>query len=373
MLSKIFRTIFSVIGMIIGYLISNVVMTQPWFETLIGRSLSQTIRVATNVIFILILGILFFILFPLLHNGLKKLAGYIEESLDNVRVADIIVGVAGLAVGLLLALVISFAISLISIPWLVTLLSVVVYIALGYLGFTIALHKRDEILSAIERSRKEKEAAPVATTAPAKKSRKKNTALSKVLDTSSLIDGRIADVMHTGFIEGQLVVPTFVLEELQLLADSSDDLKRLRGRRGLEMLQKMQADFGEDILISELDFPELTGVDAKLVKLAKARKMAIVTTDFNLNQVATVQGVPVLNVNELSGALKPVVMIGEHLNVLPVKNGKEPGQAVAYLDDGTMIVIENGRKFIGEPLRVVVTSVLQNLAGRMIFVKPEQE
>ena len=175
MLSKIFRTIFSMIGMIIGYLISNVVMTQPWFETLIGRSLSQTIRVATNVIFILILGILFFILFPLLHNGLKKLASYIEESLDNVRVADIIVGVAGLAVGLLLALVISFAISLISIPWLVTLLSVVVYIALGYLGFTIALHKRDEILNAVERSRKEKETAPAAAAAPAKKSRKKNT------------------------------------------------------------------------------------------------------------------------------------------------------------------------------------------------------
>ena len=194
----------------------------------------------------------------------------------------------------------------------------------------------------------------------------------KVLDTSVIIDGRIADICKTGFIEGKLVIPRFVLNELQHIADSSDDLKRVRGRRGLDILNKIQKELSIETQIYEEDFPEIAEVDAKLLKLAQILSGKVVTNDFNLNKVAEFQGVPVLNINELANAIKPVLLPGEEMKVMVMKDGKESSQGIAYLDDGTMIVVEGGRKFINEEIIVVVTSVLQTAAGRMIFAKPKE-
>ncbi len=189
----------------------------------------------------------------------------------------------------------------------------------------------------------------------------------KILDTSVIIDGRVADVCETGFVDGTLVIPQFVLKELQLVADSADSLKRNRGRRGLDILQKIQKMSGIEVVISDMDFPEVKEVDLKLIELARALQGKIVTNDFNLNKVAQLRGVDVLNVNELANSLKPVVLPGEIMKVFILKEGKEYNQGVAYLDDGTMVVVDNARKMISKTIDIVVTSVLQTTAGKMIF------
>jgi uncharacterized protein YacL len=191
----------------------------------------------------------------------------------------------------------------------------------------------------------------------------------KILDTSVIIDGRIADICETGFLDGTLVVPQFVLRELQQVADSSDSLKRNRGRRGLDILQKIQKMAGVHVQIVETDFPEVREVDLKLIELARKMSGKIVTNDFNLNKVAQLRGVAVLNINELANSLKPVVLPGEVLHVFVIKEGKEQGQGVAYLDDGTMVVVDQGRKALGRTIEVTVTSVLQTTAGKMIFCR----
>jgi uncharacterized protein YacL len=189
----------------------------------------------------------------------------------------------------------------------------------------------------------------------------------KILDTSVIIDGRIADVCETGFVDGALVIPQFVLKELQLVADSADSLKRNRGRRGLDILQRIQKMAGVEVIISDVDFPEVREVDLKLIELARTLPGKIVTNDFNLNKVAQLRGVEVLNVNELANSLKPVVLPGEIMKVFILKEGKEYNQGVAYLDDGTMVVVDNARKMISKTIDIVVTSVLQTTAGKMIF------
>ena len=189
----------------------------------------------------------------------------------------------------------------------------------------------------------------------------------KVLDTSVIIDGRIADICETGFMDGTLVIPQFVLKELQLVADSSDSMKRNRGRRGLDILQKIQKMTGVEVVISDVDFPDVREVDLKLIELARTLQGKIVTNDFNLNKVAQLRGVAVLNINELANALKPVVLPGELMKVFILKEGKEYNQGVAYLDDGTMVVVDNARKMISKTIDIVVTSVLQTTAGKMIF------
>ncbi len=191
--------------------------------------------------------------------------------------------------------------------------------------------------------------------------------LSKILDTSVLIDGRIADIGESGFMEGRLIVPKFVLHELQLVADSSDSAKRNRGRRGLDVVQRLQKLTRIQLEISAQDFPNVREVDLKLIELAKAIGAKIVTNDFNLNKLAQVQGLEVLNINELANALRPVVLPGETMRVFILKEGKEHNQGVAYLDDGTMVVVDNARRMISKTVDVIVTSVLQTTAGKMIF------
>jgi uncharacterized protein YacL len=195
----------------------------------------------------------------------------------------------------------------------------------------------------------------------------------KILDTSVIIDGRIADICETGFVEGTLIIPQFVLRELQHIADSSDTLKRNRGRRGLDILQRIQKKVDVPVKIHDLDFPEIKEVDGKLVAMAKMLGAKVITNDFNLNKVAELHGVPVLNINELANSLKPVVLPGEDMKVYVLKEGKEYNQGVAYLDDGTMVVIDNGRRSIGQTVEVCVTSVLQTTAGRMIFTRLKEE
>ena len=189
----------------------------------------------------------------------------------------------------------------------------------------------------------------------------------KILDTSVIIDGRIADICETGFIDGALVIPQFVLKELQLVADSADSMKRNRGRRGLDILHKIQKMAGLDVIISDIDFPDVREVDLKLIELARTLPGKIVTNDFNLNKVAQLRGVSVLNVNELANSIKPVVLPGEIMRVFVLKEGKEYNQGVAYLDDGTMVVVDNARTMISKTIDIVVTSVLQTTAGKMIF------
>jgi uncharacterized protein YacL len=189
----------------------------------------------------------------------------------------------------------------------------------------------------------------------------------KILDTSVIIDGRVADLCETGFMDGTLVIPQFVLKELQLVADSADSMKRNRGRRGLDILQKIQKMSGVEVTISDVDYPEVREVDLKLIELARTLQGKIVTNDFNLNKVAQLRGVEVLNINELANALKPVVLPGEIMKVFILKEGKEYNQGVAYLDDGTMVVVDNARKMISKTIDIVVTSVLQTTAGKMIF------
>jgi uncharacterized protein YacL len=189
----------------------------------------------------------------------------------------------------------------------------------------------------------------------------------KLLDTSVIIDGRIAEVCDTGFIDGALVVSQFILKELQLVADSPDALKRQRGRRGLEVLDRLQKTSKVRVIISDLDFPEIKDADSKLIECAKSLRAKIITNDFNLNKIAKLQGIEVLNINELANALKPVVLPGETMRVFILKEGKEKDQGVAYLDDGTMVVVDNARRMIGQTVDITVTSVLQTTVGKMIF------
>jgi len=286
-----------------------------------------------------------------------------EEMLLKLPIIDVVFGAMGLIIGLIVAFLLFLPISSIPIPVLGDLLPLFVSGLLGYLGFQVGFRKRDEIMSVFSIGKKDKQ----------KRDGNNITANveHKILDTSVIIDGRIADICRTGFIEGNLVIPGFVLEELQHIADSSDVLKRNRGRRGLDILNKIQKELKVNVQIYEGDFEDVSEVDSKLIKLAKLLNGKVVTNDFNLNKVCELQGVPILNINDLANAVKPVVLPGEELTVQVIKDGKEYGQGVAYLDDGTMIVVEGGRDYIGSDVDVLVTSVLQTSAGRMIFAKPK--
>ncbi len=290
---------------------------------------------------------------------IAKGLNWMEGAIQKVPLLDIIVGITGLIIGLILA-------TLISLPlWRVTVfgpyLAVLVFVILGYLGMWLGLRKREDIGLSFRFLSQPK--AHGKTLIPRK----------KILDTSVIIDGRIADICKTGFISGELIVPIFVLRELQTIADSEDSLKRSRGRRGLDVLHELQGGSNVKVKIVEKDYPKASGVDEKLVQMGKDMNLPIITNDFNLNKVAGLQSVMVLNINELSNALKPVVLPGEEMNVYVVKEGKEVGQGVGYLEDGTMVVVESGSAYTGEEVKVFVTSVLQTSAGRMIFTKLKNE
>ena len=290
-------------------------------------------------------------------------AGWLIRQAQQLSTAEFVTAVAGLLLGLLMGLLLGLPLALFPAPlgtWLP--IGVSLFLGLGMLGLTVA--KRDDLLIAAE-------AIGLVRRPRAEADREAATGDPRiVVDTSAIIDGRIKDIVDSGFVYGTLVVPKFVLEELQHIADSSDTLRRNRGRRGLEILAQMQKDSPTPIEIVDEPMPEIAEVDAKLVALARARSKAILTNDYNLNRVAELQGVRVLNVNSLANAVKPAVLPGEELRVRVIQEGKEPGQGVGFLDDGTMIVVEGGVRYIDKDLDVSVTRVLQTVAGRMIFAQP---
>ena len=343
---------------------------------------------------------------PFFTRKLGSFASFVEKNLSKMPINDVIAGAIGLAIGLIIADLLGNAFS--RIPYVGNYIPIIFSIVLGYLGIHLTIKKRKElagsfafvprVLKDVLRSREgdknskqnkipeqveqvEQAAAISAEQVPETSPSEHKVSLLKVqpdksknyklLDTNVIIDGRIADICKTGFLEGTILIPVFVLEELQHIADSPYSLRRVRGRRGLDILQKMRDDETLHVEVMNIDFEDIAEVDSKLVRLAQKVEGKIITNDFNLNKVAQLRGVEVLNINDLSNAVKPVVIPGEIMRVQVVKDGKEPGQGVAYLDDGTMIVIENGHRYLSRTIAVEVTSALQTSAGRMIFAKPQ--
>jgi uncharacterized protein YacL len=307
----------------------------------------------------LAVGIIVYFISPRIIKAFVDLLKSIEAFLSQRPLVDVLFGVFGLIAGLLVAFLLSTLTTRIPSEWLAVSITAVLYIMLGYLGWSVAIKGRHQVNFPGWLRRGQGKEGMVKT----------EGARPKILDTSVIIDGRIYDVCLTGIIEGMLVIPGFVLRELRHIADSADSLKRNRGRRGLDILNSMQKEPAISIRVEEQDYEDIAEVDAKLLRLAYDLGGVVVTNDYNLNKVAGVQNVPVLNINDLANAIKPVVLPGEEMRVSVVKEGKEAGQGVAYLDDGTMIVVDGGRKCVGELVEVIVTSVLQTSAGRMIFAR----
>lgn len=362
MLKRIIQFAFLFIGGALGF-----VFLPPLYEFI---NLSSNPWINNPYVSVAIGAVFLFLLSFLLSDYCVKFISWMEEVLFKLPAADLFFGTLGMIVGLIVAYFIGFAIERIELPVISEFLPIVLSIILGYLGFRVGFNKREELSQMFSKSNTiaKKKGTDSAVTQPTD-----SKPLYKLLDTSVIIDGRIADISTTGFIEGVLVVPQFVLTELQHIADSSDTLKRTRGRRGLDILKKLQDERATTVEITEIDFEDIHEVDLKLVRLAKKMDAQILTNDFNLNKVCELHHVQVLNINDLANAVKPVVIPGEDMQVVVIKDGKEHNQGVAYLDDGTMIVVEGGRSYIGQSITVTVTSVLQTSAGRMIFAKPKDE
>lgn len=322
----------------------------------------------------LLLGLVFFLLSPAVIDRTMRLIAGMEIRWSKLSTRTILWSSVGLVMGLLVAALVTQLILSAGATLLTISLSALTYVVLGFIGMRMGYSRSrkpsrrsragqaestpfQEVAELLMED-EEAEAVPAA-----------QGAARKYLDTSVIIDGRIADVAQTGFLEGEIVTPGFVLAELQHIADSADNLRRARGRRGLDVLNRLQKMPGLSITVDETDYPDTAEVDVKLLRLCREKGGVVVTNDYNLNKVAGVTGIRVLNINDLANAVKPMLVAGEELNVQVVREGKEPGQGVSFLDDGTMIVIENGRRYVGEQVPVVVTTVLQTSAGRMIFAK----
>lgn len=356
MLKRIVQVAFLFIGGTLGF-----ILLPPLFDVI---HLSSNSWINNPYVTVSLGAVLLFILSFVLADPFIRFMKFFEERLLKAPVGDLLFGTIGLIIGLTLAFLVGVALDGLHLAVISDIAPILLSIVLGYVFFQVGFKKRDELMSVFtSRSNKKKEADVGEESF--------NEVGYKLLDTSVIIDGRIADISKTGFIEGVLVVPQFVLTELQHIADSSDTLKRTRGRRGLDILKVLQDASNSNVLITEIDFEDVPEVDLKLVRLAKKMGAQILTNDFNLNKVCELHKVSVLNINDLANAVKPVVIPGEEMNVVVIKDGKEHNQGVAYLDDGTMIVVEEGKSYIGQAIVVIVTSVLQTSAGRMIFAKPK--
>ncbi|WP_371365760.1 putative PIN and TRAM-domain containing protein YacL [Sporomusa rhizae] len=372
MIDKTLRVIITVLAAVGGLMITDKII--PLLATVVSEEFLRIgvfgVTMTTILSFVfggLVGGFVGFIIAPFLLRYLWNFTYWLEVRLNRMPGYDVLAGVLGLATGLIISNLLGSA--FLPIPIVGKYVPLVLSIILGYLGINVAIRKREEILNMFSNlpalpwlNRENKDRS---------KEKSESACSAKILDTSVIIDGRIADICKSGFVDGMLIVPIFVLEELQHIADSSDLLKRNRGRRGLDILNRMQKELELNVQIENRDFDDIAEVDSKLIKLGQLLNAKVITNDYNLNKVAELQGVSVLNINELSNAVKPVVLPGEEMVVHVVKDGKEFGQGVAYLDDGTMIVVDGGKKHIGETVGVLVTSVLQTAAGRMIFAKPK--
>lgn len=367
MIRNIIRGIITVLFGALGFYLDYILLELHVLQVL-GWKFSP---VWTYVAMVFVFAAIGFMIAPASIRGFLALMRWLDTRLTKIPTHDLIGGATGVIIGLIIASLLSTAVA--GIPFLGSILSILLSLFFGYLGLLLGVKRKEEVLgffTFLPRLRGDKSDKNKDKSGRGHASEQSYQNY-KILDTSVIIDGRIADIVQTGFVEGVLLVPGFVLEELQHIADSSDLLKRNRGRRGLDILNQISKEMVIKVEISERDFEDIAEVDSKLVRLGQVLGAPILTNDYNLNKVAELQGVKVLNINELANAVKPVVLPGEEMLVQVMKEGKEQGQGVAYLDDGTMIVVDNGRRYMGQHIAVMVTSVLQTAAGRMIFAKPK--
>lgn len=352
-MKRILRIIITFIGIGLGL---GIVKILDYFK-ITEKYFSDKSLVTVYIIGGAIIGIIFLLLSNTFIKGVKTTSDRVEKKFQSVPVPDIILGSVGLVTGFIISFLLSSILS--KIPYVGLPLSLMSYVLLGYLGIRVFTRKKEDLGGAFDKLNKQVKDKP--------EKRFETKGQGKILDTSVIIDGRIYGICKLGFLEGPIIIPEFVLKELQYIADSSDDLTRSKGRRGLDILNKIQKELDVEVVITDKDFEDTKEVDLKLIKLGQLMSAKIVTNDFNLNKVSEVHGVEVLNINELSNAIKPVAIPGEKININVIKEGKENNQGIAYLDDGTMIVVEDGRKLVGENIDMLVTSVIQTPAGRMIF------
>lgn len=357
MLRKLIIVIFSLLGITIGTVTANVFIN----ENLFSSFSENTVRIVTTTIITILFILMSLFLSGRLVTGLKV----IEEKLTKIPLSKIIFTTIGLILGLLVATLLMLATnSIVSVQGISATLSALYYIVFGYLGFILGYRRGGETLNIFSGK------LNLQKTKEPKRSTKQKVAIDKVVDTSALIDSRIRDVAAIGFLEGRIIVPEFVLKELQLISDSDDPLKRAKGRLGLDCVEDLQKLENIELYIdNSYKYREHDAVDNLLIQYAQKNKCAIITTDYNLNKIATVQSIKVFNVNDLSNAVKPILTTGERITVHVQREGKENNQGVAYTEDGTMIVVENGKKFVGKDIEVEVQSVLQTSSGRIIFTK----
>lgn len=358
MLKKILIVTSGLIGVTIGTIIANYLIGNGVFSNLLNPTLLR----GFTIVFI---SILFIILALLLSDKFIKGINKLEEKLSKIPIFKVISTSIGLILGLLVATLLTFATdAIVSVKWLSSIISALFYIVFGYLGFVIGYRRGNETLNIFSNK-----IGNLKVDSENKKT-KKAKIKSKLLDTSALIDSRIGDIVKTGFIEGEVIVPEFVLKELQLISDSEDPTKRAKGRLGLECVETLKNN--ENVVLTidnKFKYKEFSAVDDLLIEYALKKSSAIITTDYNLNKLATLQNIKVLNVNDLSNAVKPILSSGEKIEVYVQREGKENNQGVAYSEDGTMIVVENGKNFVGKNVKVEVKSVLQTSSGRIIFTK----
>jgi uncharacterized protein YacL len=355
MIERLTRLLLIAAGALVGLTVAGLI---PWTQQY-GFSEAFVI-----IIFIILGSAIGYVMGGIVGREIEAAYRVLEDRLSEVAVTDIALGVVGVVVGLVAAALVTIPLRFVGQPMVNLGISVTVYVALAYTGLRVALVKRADVRRAFPRLDPSREdvAAVETVEAPAM--------VPKYLDTSAVIDGRFVELMRAGLLEGPVRVPRFVLAELQTLSDSADDTKRARGRRGLDLLEALRGgDHPVDVF--EIDYPEQPKVDEKLMRLASEGVGVMVTTDFNLTKVARVQGLTVVNINEVASALRPVLLPGEALQVRLVREGKEAGQGVGYLEDGTMVVVQDGGSRVGSDVGAVVTSVLQTAAGRMIFARPQ--
>lgn len=362
--TRIFRVLFAIIGAILGVSIVRIILGMT------GTNLSSKVLfvVVNTVGGLIVAGIFYFLSNSFLGHMQKRFAD-IEKKLEQMPMSTIIFGTVGVIIGFVVSYLISIPLTKLSLPVvgnsIFVLLSLFIYLGFALLGWRVGTRNTDEVLNLFQKTKQEKSEEK---TLQAKEDLSK-AAIPKILDTSVIIDGRILDIIKIDFLEGELIVPEFVLEELQHIADSPDDLKRERGRRGLDIINEIKDSPKAILTVTNKDYPEIKEVDSKLLKMATDLNAKIFTNDYNLNKVAEVQGITVLNINDLTNALKPIVIPGELLEVEVIKKGKGKEQGVGYLSDGTMVVVEDGVDYIGKTVDATVTSVLQTSAGKMIFVR----
>jgi len=364
-MKRLWKLLFALLGAVGGFY-GGAFLCQ---DILFRMGFKEPMIIAVFVGTILLGALVGFLLTKPIMTICYKMTSMVENKLQKMPITDLLGGAIGLIIGLIIATFIGYALA--RIPLVGSVLAIAIVVIVGYLGMSIGARKHYEILNLPNTLKRERQRMRKGTCPESEDGNMCNRP--KVLDTSVIIDGRILDICQTGFVEGPLVIPNFVLEELRHIADSADSLKRIRGRRGLDILDKIRRELSIEVQIAVEDYPDIAEVDDKLLRLAQDMCGCVVTNDFNLNKVAKLQGVTVLNINELANALKPVSLPGEEMRITIVKEGKEYNQGVAYLDDGTMIVVENGREHMNEVVDVMVTSVIQTNAGRMIFAKIDEK